>query len=235
VHVSQIKIDRDSFPPHDGYPFSLEVFRHTRSISLSSPVTFFVGENGSGKSTLLKSIAQRANIHIWKGFDRSRYKKNRYEDQLYRHIRLEWANGLVPGAFFASEIFRNFSQLLDEWASTDPGVLDYFGKASLMTQSHGQGHMAYFEHRFGLKGFYLLDEPENALSPKTQLRLLSVLESGMRSGVAQFVIATHSPILLSLPGARILSFDASPIDEVSYKDTEQYRVYRDFIRNSESG
>ena len=233
MHISKLDIHHDSFPLEDTYPFGLQVLKETESLEFTSPVAFFVGENGSGKSTLLKSIAHRANIHIWKGFERSRYKKNKYEEDLYRYISLQWTDGMKTGAFFASEMFRNFSQLLDEWASTDPGVLKYFGNHSLMAQSHGQSHMAYFEHRLSLEGLYLLDEPENALSPKTQLKLRSVLQRGIGSGIAQCIIATHSPILLSLEGAQIFSFDSAPIEEVSYKDTEQYKVYEGFFNESE--
>ena len=229
MHVSSCRIHADTFPKDDIYPFNLDVLRKTKTVHFTSQVTFFVGENGSGKSTLLRSIAHRANIHIWKGFERSRYIKNKYEGALYRHTTLEWANGLVPGAFFAAEMFRNFSQLLDEWASTDPGVLQYFGNKSLMVQSHGQSHMAFFKHRFSIKGLYLLDEPENALSPKTQLKLLEVLNASLDTNQAQFIIATHSPILLSLKGARILGFDSAPIGEIEYRDTEQYKVYKDFF------
>ena len=230
MHIKSLQIHGGSFPRDDMYPFNLDVLRKTDSITITSPVTCFVGENGSGKSTLLKAIAARANIYIWQGFQRSRYKRSRYENDLYRHISLSWCNGLVPGAFFASEIFRNFSQLLDEWASSDPGVLSYFGNQSLMSQSHGQSHMAYFANRFSLKGIYLLDEPENALSPKTQLELLEILKQSMGTGKAQIIMATHSPILLSLSGARILSFDGDMISDVSLRETEQFAVYADFFR-----
>ena len=123
MHLRECRIHADSFPVTDEYPFSLDLLKTTQSIRFTSPVTFFAGENGSGKSTLLQSIALRANIHIWRGFQRSRYIKNKYEEQLYRHISLKWAEGMVPGAFFAAEMFRNFSQLLDEWASTDPALI----------------------------------------------------------------------------------------------------------------
>ena len=229
MHISKLAVHSDSFPLRDVYPFSLPVLAEAPEVRFSTPVTFFAGENGSGKSTLLKAIAHRAGIHIWEGFKRSRYKKNRYENELYKHISLEWSNGLVRGAFFAAEMFRNFSQLLDEWASSDPGVLQYFGNASLMTKSHGQSHMAYFEHRFGLKGVYLLDEPENALSPQTQLKLLEILKKSQTNGNAQFVIATHSPILLSLSGARILDFDSPRLSETTLKETAQFRVYKVFF------
>jgi predicted ATPase len=234
MHLHSCNIHSEKFPEDDVYPFNLALLKETKTIRFATPVTFFAGENGSGKSTLLRAIAHRANIHIWKGFARSRYKRNRYEEELYRYTSLEWSDGLVPGAFFAAEMFRNFSQLLDEWASTDPGVLRYFGDRSLMVQSHGQSHMAYFSHRFSLKGLYLIDEPENALSPKTQLKLLEILGRSAKSRETQFIIATHSPILLSLPGATILGFDSAPIGRVEYHDTEQYKVYRKFFEGEVS-
>jgi predicted ATPase len=211
------------------YPFNLDVFNVTRRLVFMSEVTFFVGENGTGKSTLLKAIALKCNIHIWRGLNRTRYENNPYEEALHRYIDINWSDGAVAGAFFASEIFRNFAQILDEWASLDPGVLRYFGHRSLMTQSHGQSHMSFFRSRFKLKGLYLLDEPENALSPRSQIHLLEVMKETGRSGNAQFIMATHSPILLAYPEATIYSFDHSPVKSIDYEDTEHFRIYRDFL------
>jgi predicted ATPase len=140
-------------------------------------------------------------------------------------------DGKVPGSFFASEIFRHFAEALDQWGRADSGCLDYFGKSSLIVKSHGQSHMAFFENRFARKGLYLLDEPENALSPKRQLELLQLLRHLSLQGDVQFIIATHSPILLALPEAEIYSFDAAPIQRVLYEDTDYYRIYRDFLAN----
>jgi predicted ATPase len=227
MHINKLTIHHEKYPDEAVYPFNLKNLRHTGEILFSSNVTFFVGENGSGKSTLIEALARRANIHIWQGFTRSRYKRSKFEDSLYQFISLEWNDGLVPGAFFASEIFRNFSQLLDEWASTDPGVLEYFGGKSLLTQSHGQSHMAFFKNRFKLPGVFLLDEPETALSPKSQLEFLKVLSGA--NAEAQFIIATHSPILLSLERARILSFDHTPLTELAYRHTSHFETYRSFF------
>ena len=114
-----------------------------------------------------------------------------------------------------------------------PVCLDYFGNGSLVLKSHGQSHMAFFENRFTRKGLYLLDEPENALSPMMQLRLLRLLRQFIMrgDGDVQFIIATHSPILLAFPDAEIWSFDASPIRKVGYEDTGYYRIYRDFLND----
>jgi predicted ATPase len=110
-------------------------------------------------------------------------------------------------------------------------VLGYFGGQSLMQQSHGQSLMSFFKARFKIKGLYILDEPETALSPKSQIELLNLLRDMGSSGKAQFIIASHSPILLACPEAEILSFDHEPIRTIEYEDTEYYRIYRRFLED----
>lgn len=229
MHILNIRLLPDRYPARDLYPFNLDIFRATDRLGLAGPVTFFVGENGTGKSTLLRAIAMKCNIHIWEGLERTRFHYNPYERELHKYIELEWSEGPVPGSFFASEIFRNFAVNLDEWASMSPATLDYFGGQSLMEQSHGQCHMSFFRNRFKLRGLYLLDEPENALSPGRQIELLALLNEMASLGHAQFIIATHSPILLALPGANIYSFDRAPISTIRYEDTEHFRIYREFM------
>jgi len=207
------------------------VLQQTRSIKFSSPVTFFIGENGSGKSTLLEALAHRCKIYIWRGIERTRCENNPFEEQLYLYIEVEWTDGLVPGSFFSSQIFRNFAQLLDEWEADNPGQIDYFGGKSLLTQSHGQSLMSFFKARYKIKGLYLLDEPETALSPKSQLQLLKLLQDMSALRHAQFIIATHSPILLACPGSVIYSFDHTPVKTVHYEDTEHYQIYKSFMEN----
>jgi predicted ATPase len=209
----------------------MEIFRKTDTVDFFRPVTFFVGENGTGKSTLLRAIARGCSIHIWEEHEGRRDRRNPYEDLLCESLRIEWTDGNVPRSFFASEIFRHFTEILDVWGMADPGCLDFFGSSPLILKSHGQAHMQFFENRFRIKGLYLLDEPENALSPKRQLELLRLLRQFTLRGDVQFIIATHSPILLAFPDAEICSFDASPIRKVAYEDTEYYRVYRDFLNN----
>ena len=127
------------------------------------------------------------------------------------YLTVEWTDGKVPGSFFGSDIFHHFRQILDEWAAADPGQLDYFGGSSLMTQSHGESLMSFFRSRYRIKGLYLLDEPETALSPKSQLGLLEVMREAGEGGHAQFVIATHSPIAPGSPRAVIYNFDRIPL------------------------
>jgi len=231
MHLNSLSLHPNQYPTRDQYPFNLEIFGKTGTIHFQSAITFFVGENGTGKSTLLRAISHGSGFHIWSGIKRTRYDINPYEDLLYRYISLHWANGRVPGSFFASDIFRNFAKNLDEWSAMDPGMLEYFGGKSLMSQSHGQSLMSMFRARYQVKGLYLLDEPETALSPRSQLEFLRLLSDLGRKGHAQFIVATHSPILLACPGADILSFDSSRVKTITYEETEYYKIYRDFINN----
>lgn len=233
MHLRQLTIHPEWFPVRDKYPFNLDVIAQTDSIEFTSPVTCFAGENGTGKSTLLEAVTRRCGIHIWGETDRTRYDKNPWETLLYRAVDIEWEDGPVPGSFFASQRFRSFTRMLDEWASADPEMLAYYGGKSLVSQSHGQSLMAYFRNRYRIRGIYFLDEPETALSPRTQVELLSIVREMSDKGHAQFVIATHSPILLACPGADIVSFDTVPASRVRYEDTDHYRIYRDFLADRE--
>ena len=228
-HITRVAFHQENYPSDSYYPFSLPIFTQTNQILFDSPVTFFVGENGSGKSTLLEALARASNIHIWQGNERVRYEVNPYEKLLYRYISLKWSNGRVPGSYFGSEIFNDFRKAVDGWAASDPGQLNYFGGKSLVTQSHGQSMMSYFRSRYQIKGLYFLDEPETALSPKSQLEMLDILRANGNAGHAQFIIATHSPILLACEGARLYSFDTSPVSEIEYRDTEHYQIYKRFF------
>ncbi|MGE5418462.1 MAG: AAA family ATPase [Acidobacteriota bacterium] len=231
MHLRSVSIKSHDFPTNGCYPFDLDIFHATERVEFRNPVTFFVGENGTGKSTLLKAIASKCDIHIWKENYSRPYQTNLYADDLYRYIELEWQQEQVPGCFFAADNFRNFAEILDDWARTDPGILKYFGGESLITKSHGQCHMAFFRSRYSIEGLYLLDEPENALSPRKQVEFLQVIKENSLAGHAQFVIATHSPILLAYPGADIYSFDHVPVQSVKYEETDYYKVYKDFLND----
>jgi predicted ATPase len=232
-HLKSIILQPEKYPTREHYPFTLPVFHQTRQLVFDTPVTLFVGENGTGKSTLLEAMARACGIHIWCTPAGSRYKVNNFEDQLHQYLSVEWTNGHVPGSFFGSAIFKDFANFLDSWAATDPGLLKYFGGESLVTKSHGQSLMSFFRSRYRIEGIYLLDEPETALSPRSQLELLEILGENSKAGHAQFIIATHSPILLACPQARIYSFDHLPVKPISYEETAHYRIYKDFLLNRE--
>lgn len=228
-HISSVTLHHDKYPSNSHYPFSLPIFNHTKQLTFETPVTFFVGENGTGKSTLLEAIALACNIHIWSRDEGSRFQANQYEKQLFKYLTVQWVNGTVPGSYFGSEIFNDFRKIVDGWAASDPGQLKYFGGKSLVAQSHGQSMMSYFESRYKIDGIYFLDEPETALSPKSQLKLLEIIEKSTQQGHAQFLVATHSPILLAYENAKIFSFDNNSVELIEYKQTDHYRIYKSFL------
>jgi predicted ATPase len=234
MHLKSVTFHPEQYPTREHYPFTLDVLRHTGGLDFRAPVTLFAGENGTGKSTLLQALALKAGIYIWQERGRTRFEVNPYEDTLHRYVSIQWADGAVPGSFFGSSVFQDFARILDNWASTDPGQLEYFGGKSLLTQSHGQSIMSFFKARYAIKGLYLLDEPETSLSPRTQIELLDLLAKMTAAGHAQFIIATHSPILLSCLGASIYSFDQVPIAPVAYEQTDHYRLYKAFMDNPRS-
>ncbi len=231
LHLKEVRLLPEQYPSRNQYPFNIDVLQKTRNIQFSSPVTFFVGENGSGKTTLLEALARRCHIHIWSGIERTRSVINPFEETFFLYIEVEWTDGVVPGSFFSSQIYRNFAQLVDEWEADNPGQIDYFGGKSLVAQSHGQSIMSFFKSRYKIKGLSLLDEPETALSPRSQVELLKLLQEMSALGHAQFIIATHSPILMACPGSMIYNFDTAPAKTVRYEDTEHYKVYKNFMED----
>ena len=234
ICLKQVNIHSKKFPVLNFYPFSLKIFQNTDSIKFNNAITFFIGENGTGKSTLLKAIAIKCGIHIWQNEFNLRHEKNPYEKDLYKYIRVNWKDGYsVPGSFFGSQIFSDFTKNLEEWAVNDEKMLDYFGGKSLITQSHGQSLMSYFKSRYKIKGLYFLDEPETALSPSSTIELLNLLIKISHQGHAQFIIATHSPLLMACPDSKIYSFDNKTIESIKYKDTSYYNIYKKFMNNPE--
>ena len=231
IYLKQVKIHSKRFPVTDEYPFGLEILQNTDLLEFKSPITLFTGENGTGKSTLLKALAIRSGIHIWQNEFNLRVKKNPHEENLYQHLSVQWQNGPVPGSYFGSQIFSHFAKNLEEWAVNDPAMLQYFGGKSLITQSHGQSLMSYFRSRYKIKGLYFLDEPETALSPSSLIDLLNLLIQTNKNGHAQFIIATHSPFLMACPDSQIYAFGNETIEPIRYKETQHYKLYKNFMDN----
>jgi len=229
MHLSRVDLHSESFPNHEAYPFTLEAIRRTSHVVCESPITFFVGENGTGKSTLLRALSRACGIHIWANPDCQEARGNPYAAELHRHLEVTWTNGPVPGSFFSSEHFRYFSERVEDWSGSDPALLEHFGGKSLLAQSHGESLLSFFTSRYRIKGLYLLDEPDTALSPRRLLELMRLLDEMAQAGHAQFIIATHSPILLTCPGSVVFSFDHAPIREVPYQETGHYRIFRDLL------
>jgi predicted ATPase len=229
MYINRVKINSNEYPTQRIYPFNIPVLKNTTELIFRSPVVFFVGENGSGKSTLLEAITRKCGIHIWDKPKRHLAHENPFETRLTDYITVTWSNGRVPGSLFRAETFHDFADFLDDVALCDPGRLKYHGGRILNTSSHGEGILSYFNHRYHIKGLYFLDEPEAALSPSRQVEFLNLLGQLEARGHAQFIMATHSPILLAYPGAQIFSFDSNRIEEVVYEDTTHYKIFKQFF------
>jgi len=231
VYIEAVEFRREYFPTDRYYPFNIPVLRRTARVVFRHPVTFFVGKNGSGKSTLLEALARGAGVHLWDMPRRHQASENPYETHLADFLKLIWTRRPSNISLLRAETFRELSDFLDDLAICDPGRLQYHGGHLLSQLSHGQGILTYIRGRCQSGGLFLFDEPEAALSPASQVGLLRFLYDRVRQGETQYVIVTHSPILLSLPGAQILSFDGPSIQEVRYEETEHYRIYRQLFED----
>ncbi|WP_339303396.1 AAA family ATPase [Paenibacillus sp. FSL R5-0519] len=225
MYLRSVELMSAKIENRNQYPFDIPAIRSLERLELTNNITFFVGENGSGKSTLLEGIAHQCGFNTAGGGRNNTYETHASESSLGNYLRLAWLPKITNGFFMRSESFYQFASHVDEM----PESLQYYGGRSLHEQSHGESFLNLFVNRFNSKGIYLLDEPEAALSPARQLSLLRILHD--LSGTSQFIIATHSPILLGYPGAEILSFDDSHIQEVTYEDTDHYQITRSFLEN----
>jgi predicted ATPase len=234
MYLIQVRFNSEDYPTDRFYPFNVPILRKTTELTFSKPVAFFVGENGTGKSTLLEAVTRKCGVHIWHKPKRHLAHHNPYETKLADYITITWVNGCVPGSLFRAETFHDFADFLDDVALCDPGRLKYHGGRILNTLSHGESILSYFSTRYHTKGIYFLDEPESALSPTSQLKFLKVLQQVEAAGHAQFIIATHSPILLAYPGAQIFSFDGTHIEEIAYEDTAHYQLYKQFFTDRDT-
>ncbi len=234
--VMRVTLKRNEIDSFERYPFVLPAVRALDTLELHPKVTFFVGENGSGKSTLLEAMAISLGFNPEGGTKNFRFGTRASHSPLHEYIRV--AKGIrrpKDGFFLRAESFFNVAteiEHLDEAPSFGPPVIDSYGKRSLHEQSHGESFLALMMNRFGGNGVYILDEPEAALSPQRQLAVLSRIHDLVNTD-SQFIIATHSPILMAYPDAWIYSCGASGLERVNYHDTEHYQVTRDFLSNPE--
>jgi predicted ATPase len=232
-YAIDVKLKREEVPSFDDYPFSLAAVRHLDVLPLHPRVTYFVGENGSGKSTLLEAIAVSCGFNAEGGTRNFRFGTRTSHSALHEYIRI--AKGIrrpKDGFFFRAESFFNVATEIERLDSSGggPRVIDSYGGKSLHEQSHGESFLALMMNRFGGNGLYLLDEPEAALSPQRQLAALARIHD-LVNAESQFIIATHSPILMAYPDAYIYSCSPDGIDRIDYFDTEHYRVMHDFVAN----
>lgn len=230
-----VRVDRDP-PDQQAFPFHFSWFRRFE-LAFETPVTFFVGENGSGKSTLLEALAVLCELPIGGG-SRNELGSNHAPEEtseLARHLRPSFRRRPKDGYFFRAEYYAHFASLLESRAR-DPDFMGNpygaYGGRSLHTRSHGESFLELMTNRFR-EGLFLMDEPESALSPQRQLTLLALIAKLAQKGASQFVIATHSPILLTYPGAVLISFDDDDLTPVELKETPHYYITRDILDNPE--
>lgn len=232
-YLREVRLKRSEVPSFKAYPFSLPAVQVLDTLELHPRVTFLIGENGSGKSTLLEGIAVALGFNPEGGSRNFKFGTRESHSELHRYLRL--VKGIRKprdGYFLRAESFFNVATQIEE-LDKEPGgppLIDSYGGRSLHEQSHGESFLALVMERFGGNGLYLLDEPEAALSPQRQLAVLSRIHDLVRDQ-SQFVIATHSPILMAYPDAYIYSLSGSTIDRVDYYDTEHYRVMHGFLVN----
>ena len=233
-YVHAVKLRRDKIASFDQYPFSLAVVRNLDSLELHPAVTFLVGENGSGKSTLLEAIAVAWGFNPEGGTKNFRFQTRGSHSILHEYTRLvKGVHRARDGVFLRAESLFNLAseiEHLDDEPAASPPVIDSYGGRSLHEQSHGESFFAIMMHRFGGRGFYVLDEPEAALSPSRQLAMISRMHELVEAR-SQFVIATHSPILMAYPAAWIYQISAQGLRRVSLEDTEHYVIAKRFLND----
>jgi len=224
---------RDRINTPDRYPFSIPVVQHLSHLSFHPNVTFFVGENGSGKSTLIEALAVACDLNPEGGSVNFNFSTRATHSQLENYLRVA-RRGLPPDSFFLrAESFYNVATEIDRL-----GANKSYGSVSLHQQSHGESFFTLFEERFGFRqpdrnpvpGLYFLDEPEAALSPNRQLQFLSLVHDYCNEG-SQFIIATHSPIIMAYPESLIYVLDATGIHPTPYMQTEHYVVTKRFLEH----
>ena len=209
------------------HPFDIRAFSQGIDLAFRTPVTCFVGENGSGKSTLLEAIAECCGFNP-EGGNRDHHRAT-FADRsaLAQALRLSWLPKVTEGFFMRAESFYNFASYIEQVSD-----MRAYGGKSLHAQSHGESFLSLFANRFE-QGIYILDEPEAALSPQRQLSFLRIIHDLSTAGHAQFLIATHSPILLAFPGAVLFDLDGDTIRQVAYQETKHFLITRDFLNSPE--
>jgi predicted ATPase len=234
--LAGVRLQRDKIPSFDQYPFSIPAIGSLNELCFEQPVTFFIGENGSGKSTLIEAIAVASGLNPEGGSRNFNFSTRASHSGLRDYLWLNRGRRRPRDSYFlrAESYFNVATQIeeLDREPGKAPPIIRSYGGKSLHEQSHGESFFALFMNRFGGDGFYILDEPEAALSPSRQLSFLSRLHELVGEG-CQFLIATHSPILMAYPQAEIyLLADTAP-RRVDYRETEHYTVTRNFLNRTD--
>lgn len=229
--MRSVVLKRDQIPDPSVYPFSIPAIRELDELVLHPAVTFFIGENGSGKSTLVEAIAIAARLNPEGGSRFGRFSTADAHSGLHQHLRLvRGTRRIRDGYFLRAESFFNVASYLDRMRNEPGGeaALAPYGGTSLHAQSHGESFLALIGNRFGGDSFFVLDEPEAALSLRGQLALMRRMHDLVAEG-SQFVISTHSPVLLGYPDATIYGLSERGLAKTAYEDTENFELTRGFL------
>ncbi len=231
----ELLFNKQEVTDFDNYPFNLPFFKTTDRLQFHPEVTYFVGENGTGKSSLIEAIAILSGFNPEGGTFNFNFSTRASHSDLHRFLKTSrGVNKRADGFFLRSESFFNVAteiEKLDEEGG-GPKIIDSYGGLSLHEQSHGEAFWSLFLNRFSGNGLYILDEPEAALSPTRQMAMLLRIHKLVRQN-SQFVIATHSPILIAYPNAVIYEFSDQGIQIKKYGETELFKVYKDFFTNTD--
>lgn len=227
-YLRALTLKRDQLDEPDRYPYSLPAIRGLDSLDLHPRVTYFVGENGSGKSTLLEAIAVAWGFNAEGGSKNFGFGTRPSHSELHEHLRLvKGTRRPKDGFFLRAESFFNVGTEIERLGGN---IIGAYGGTSLHEQSHGESFLALLTHRLRGKGLYIFDEPEAALSPQRQMSALARIHDLVEED-SQFIIATHSPILMAYPDAIIYGLDEDGVRPVEYEETEHYRVTKNFLAN----
>ena len=223
--IDRIKLNKENID-NTKYPFNIKCLRDFDELIISSPVTFFYGENGVGKSTLVEAIAIALGLNPEGGINNMQFSNYDDYSELYKHLIISKFGVPKTKFFLRAESFFNVATDI----SNNSDLVDTtYGGEDLHSCSHGESFLKLVEHRFWNKGLYILDEPEAALSPQRQMTLLCYIHDLVQNG-SQFLIATHSQILLSYKYGKIIDMN-NRLQEINYEETEVYKIYKDFLNN----
>lgn len=228
--LRSIELKRNDIRSFSRYPYCLPVIKNLSVLEFHPKVTFIVGENGSGKSTILEAIATAYGFNPEGGTINFNFSSMDTHSELHNYIKLiKGVRKPKDGFFLRAESFYNLASNIDELDREDPGLISSYGGRSLHKQSHGESFFSVFMNRFGGNGLYILDEPEAALSPARQMAMISRLHELVKQN-SQFIIATHSPIIMAYPDSTIYEIK-DKIEVTSYEKTEHYQIMKSFINN----
>ncbi|MDS0526108.1 AAA family ATPase [Clostridium sp. SHJSY1] len=230
--LRSVELKRNDVDSFSEYPYCLPIIKNLSNLPLHPKVTFIVGENGSGKSTILEAIATAYGFNPEGGTINFNFSSEETHSELYKYIKLiKGVKKPKDGFFLRAESFYNFATNVDELDSVDRAhsLLSSYGGKSLHKQSHGESFFSVFMNRFGGNGLYILDEPEAALSPARQMAMISRINELVKLN-SQFIIATHSPIIMAYPHSIIYEIKEN-IEMVNYEETEHYKIMKSFMNN----